>query len=86
MPNQPPQTDPRISLAAVREMNELARRFRHRLRDVAIELSGKARKSSPIGLETILQAVTHVCREISADPAARLGDERGSDGKTQEAA
>ena len=86
MPGPTPQIDPRISLAAVHEMNQLARRLRHRLREVAVEVWRKDPKSDPIGPETILQAVPHVCREILSNPGARFGDERGSDGKAQEAA
>ena len=86
MPNQVPQAEPRISLAAVREMEQLARRFRHRLRDVAVELSTEKGRSTPIGPETILEAVPQVCGEIMSNPGARFDDERGSDGRAREAA
>lgn len=86
MSNQTPQTEPRISLAAVREMDQLARRFRRRLRDVAVELLGEKGCSTPISPETILEAAPLVYREMLSNPGAYFGEERGLDGRTHEAA
>ena len=65
-------------LTAVQQMDELARRFRRRLRDIAVELSGEAGHSVPIGPDTIAQAVGLVCRELLSDTPSGLGDERAS--------
>lgn len=86
MSNQIPHTEPRISLAAVREMDQLARLFRRRLRDVAVELLGENGCSTPISPETILEAAPLVYREMLSNPGTCFGEERGSDGRTHEAA
>ena len=56
--------EPRISLAAVEELDDLARGFSRRLRDVAVEFSGGAGHSMPIGPEAILEAVPLVCGKL----------------------
>lgn len=86
MSNLSAQTEPRILLTAVQEMDHLARQFRRRLRDIAVELSREAGQSGPIGPDTILEAVPLVCRELLSDPNSHSADERGSDGETRDAA
>jgi hypothetical protein len=86
MSSQLAQTEPRILLTAVRELDQLARRFRRRLRDVAVELLGKAGHSGPIGPETVLAALPLVCGELLADAGSRSGDGRDLDGRKKEAA
>lgn len=86
MSDQTPQTDPRILLTAVQQMDRIARRFRRKLRDAAVELSGDAGHSVPIGPDTIAEAVPLVCRELLSDAGSHLGDERGSDGQRPRAA
>ena len=73
MSAQPISTEPRISLAAVEELDRLARGFRRRLRDVAVELSGAAGHSMAIGPETIREAVPLVCRELLLRPSPHFG-------------
>ncbi len=86
MSNQPPQMEPRILLTAIQELDQLARRFRRRLRDAAVELSREAGHPAPIGPDTILEAMPRACRELLADPGSASGDERGSHGQKKEAA
>ena len=76
----------RISLRAVQEMDELALRFRRRLRDLAIELSREAGHAEPIGPDTVAQALPLVCGELLSQDGSGLGDERGSDGQRPRAA
>ncbi len=83
---QPMPAEPRISLAAVKELDRLAREFRRKLRDVAVELSVVAGHSTPIGRETVLEAVPLACRDLLLRPSPRFGDERGSDGPKEAAA
>jgi hypothetical protein len=86
MANQPPQIEPRILLTGVQELDQLARRFRRRLRDFALQLSQETRHSAPIGPEIILQAVPRACRELLSDLGSDFGGESGSDGHKKEAA
>ena len=76
----------RISLQAVREMDEVALRFRRRLRDLAIELSREAGHAEPIGPDTVAHALRLVCGEFLSQDGSGLGDERGSDGQRPRAA
>jgi hypothetical protein len=86
MSSQPPQIEARILLTGVRELDQLARQFRRRLRAVAVELSREAGDPAPIGPDTVLQAVPRACRELLSQLGPRSGDERGSDGHKKEAA
>ncbi|MGD0897915.1 MAG: hypothetical protein ABR915_08760 [Thermoguttaceae bacterium] len=81
MSNQALQSDPQILLTAVRELDRLARRFRRKLRDVAVELSREAGHLAPIGPETVLQAVPRACQELLSKLNPGFGEERGSDGR-----
>jgi hypothetical protein len=80
------QFEPRILLAGVQELDRLARLFRRRLRDAAVELLGETGDSVHIGPEAVLEAVPLACQKLLADLGSDCGDERGSDGSTQEAA
>lgn len=86
MSKQIQPTGARISLAVVQQLDQLARRFRRRLRDVAVELSQAAGHSFPVGPDSILRAVPLVCRELASEPGSNFGDERDSDGPKEEAA
>jgi len=80
------QFEPRILLAGVQELDQLARRFRRILRDAAVKLSEEAGDSAEIGPDTILEAVPFACLRLLSDLGSDCGDERGSDGSKQEAA
>ena len=77
---------PRILFTAVEEMDRLANQFRHRLREVAVELSREAARTAPIGPDTVFEAVPLVCRELLSGQHFKSGDESDSDGQRQEAA
>jgi hypothetical protein len=85
MSRQPIASEPRILLTAVQELDRLARQFRRRLRDRALELSREAGQSGPVGPEMVLRAVPLACRELSATTAPPC-EERGLDGPRQDAA
>ena len=86
MSSQTAQSEPRLLLTAVQELDRLARHFRRRLRDVAVQLSPQAGLSSPIGPQAILEAVPLVCRELLSAAGGNLTDARGPDGPKEEAA
>ncbi len=86
MSNQPPQIEPRIWLTGVQQLDQLARRFRRKLRDSALKLSQETGHSAPIGPDIILHAVPSACRDLLADLGSGFGDEGDSDGHKKEAA
>jgi len=86
MSDQHPPDNPRILLTAIQEMDRLARWFRCRLRDVAVELSQDAGRAVPIGPDTVAEAARSVCRELLSDTGSDSSDERGSDGQGRRAA
>jgi len=86
MPSHFAQTEPRILLTAIQEMDKLARRFRRRLREVGVELSRKRGYVGPIGPDAIREAVPLACQELLTDIGSDSTDERGLDGETPEAA
>ncbi len=86
MSNQTPQIEPQILVTGVQQLDQLARRFRRILRDVALQLSQETGHSEPIGPEVILQAVPLACRELLKDLGSGFGDERDADGHKKEAA
>ena len=86
MSSQPPQIEPRILLTGIQQLDQLALRFRRRLRDVALQLSRETGDDAPIGPEIILQAVPRACRGLLSDLGSGCGEERGSDGPKKEAA
>jgi len=86
MLNQASQTEPRILLTGIQELDQLARRFRRRLRDVAVQLSQETGHLTPIGPDIILRAAPIACRELLSDLGSDFGDERVSDGRKKEAA
>jgi hypothetical protein len=75
----------RIALSAVQELDQLAQRFRRRLRDCAVELAQAAGQSAPVGPDAVHDAVPLVCRELLAEPGLNFGNERRSDGSSKEA-
>ncbi len=86
MSSQPLKIEPRILLTGVQQLDQLSRRFRRKLRDVALQLSQERGHSARIGPDIILQALPSACRELLSDLGASFGDERGSDGHKKEAA
>ena len=86
MGNHSPQAEPQILVTAVRELDDLSRRFRRRLRDVALELARGVGNSTPIGPDTIRAALPQVCREMLSELASHRGEARGLDGGEQRAA
>ncbi len=86
MPSHSAQTEPRILFTAIQEMDHLARRFRRRLRDVAVELSRQAGHCAPIGPDTIRDAMQFVCQELASDFGVGPAGEGHSDGEGREAA
>jgi hypothetical protein len=85
MPEQIQPTRTRISLAAVQQLDQLARRFRRQLRDVALELS-QAEGDSLLTPDTVLRAVPVECRRLLSGHDSSLDDERGPDVPEEEAA
>ena len=86
MPNEPTQIKPRIWLTGVQQLDQLARRFRRKLRDAALKLSQEAGDSAPIGPDIVLQAVPITCRDLLSDLGFGFGDEGDSDGHRKRAA
>ena len=86
MLSQPPQIKPQILLSGVQQLDELARQFRRKLRDVALQLSQETRDAAPIGPEIILQAVPGACRKLLTDLGSGFGEIRDSDDQKKEAA
>lgn len=86
MSDQPPSNNPRISLTAIQEMDRLARRFRCRLRDVAVNLSQDAGRAVPIGRDTVVEAARSVCRELLSETGPDSNNARGLDGQRPRAA
>ena len=86
MPQQPPSAEPRISLEAIRKMDELARGFRRKLRDRAIHVSQANASGMLISPETIGEALPSVCRELLSAADSKPKDERDLDDRRPEAA
>jgi histone H3/H4 len=86
MSQEAPQAELRITVSAIQELDQLARRFRRRLRDLAVELAGKAGRSGPIGTDDILRAVPLVAAEWVANFSGPAENERGLGGQEQDAA
>ena len=86
MSNEPPQFEPQILLTGVQQLDQLAHRFRRRLRDVALQLSQEEGRAGPIGPDDILRAAPGACRELLADLGSGSRDETDSDGHKKEAA
>ena len=86
MPNQPTPVEPRILLTGVQELDEFARQFRRKLRDVAIEFWREAGHPEPIDPDLVRRAVPRACRELLAEIGSGSGDERDADGDKKEAA
>ena len=86
MSGQPSQAEPRMSLTAVQELDRLARQFRRRLRDLALELSQEAGHPGPIGPNTILEAVPLACQELLCASGSASCDGGDSNGRERDAA
>ncbi len=86
MPDERPTDEPRILITAIQEMDRLARRFRRRLRKVAMELSKDAGRTGPIGPDLVAEAARLLCRESLSDTDTDSSDDRGSDGQRPRAA
>ena len=86
MAYEPLQTEPQILLTGVQQLDQLAHRFRRKLRDVALQLSQEEGDAGPIGPDDILRAVPIACRELLADLGTGSRDENDSDGHKKEAA
>ena len=77
MADQTGPSHPPISLSAIREMDELGRSFRRRLRQVAIQLSLEANPSSPsVTSEVIAQAAQVVGRQLASQASSGSGSEK----------
>jgi hypothetical protein len=70
----------------MQELDRIARRFRRKLRDAAVELSGEEGDLAAIGPDAVLNAVSLACREMLSEFDSDCSDERGSDGARREAA
>lgn len=77
---------PRILLAAAREMDGLARRFRCRLREVALDLAQQDGGPVVITPETVARAVPVVSQEFHLNARPRLERQEDPDGRNSEAA
>lgn len=86
MSEQPVSAEPRISLEAIRKMDDVGRRFRRQLRDCAVQLSQADGSGVLISPETISKALPLVCRELLSAAGSDREDERGSDDRRSEAA
>lgn len=86
MPQQPPSAEPRISLETIRKMDDLARGFRRKLRDRAVQLSQANASGVLISPETISEALPSVCRELLSAAGSKPKDQRDSDDRRPEAA
>ena len=86
MSEQPLPSEPRIALEAIREMDEIARQFRRRLRACAVQLWQGAERSTPIGPGIISEAIPLACQQMLSDADSHLRDERESDGQRPQAA
>jgi hypothetical protein len=63
----PSQSQPRLLLTGMKEIDRLALCFRRRLRDAAVELLEEAGDSAAIGPDTVLAAVPAACRGWLSD-------------------
>ena len=86
MSQQPASVEPRISLEAISKMDDLARGFRRKLRDCAVQLSGANGSAVVISPETITEAMPLACRELLSAERSNPEDERGSNDRRPEAA
>lgn len=86
MSHQSASSQPRISLEAIRKMDDLARVFRRKLRDRAVQLLEGDGSDAVISPETITEAMPLACRELLSAAGANLKDRRGSDDRRPEAA
>jgi len=83
-----PLTSPehRISLEAIRKLDDFARTFRRTLRDCAVQLSEISDPGAPLCPETIGRALPLACRELLSAAESNAGSQKGSDGRRPEAA
>lgn len=86
MPPSRSKTEPRIMLTAVRCMDEIARRFRRRLRQTAIELARHRGQDSVIDSDAVLRAVPLAYRELLCETDCDSEEKRDSRGERDEAA
>jgi hypothetical protein len=86
MSQQTPQAESRITLAAVQELDRLARQFRRRLRDLAVESSCGAGNLGPLGPDDILKALPLAVRELAAGSGCKPDNESSLHGQDREAA
>ena len=86
MSQQAPQAELRITLTAIQELDRLARQFRRRLCDLAVELSYGGGHFGPIGPDDILKAAPLVGRELVAGFGCEADSTRSSDGQERDAA
>jgi hypothetical protein len=86
MPQQTPSAEPRISLEAIKRMDDLARGFRRKLRDRAVQLSQADASGALISPEIIGEAMPFVCRELLSAADSKPKDQRDSDDRRPEAA
>jgi len=86
MSQQPASSEPRISLEAIRKLDDLARGFRRRLRDCAVQLSQANGSGVLICPETISEALPLACRELLSAAGRNPENQRGSDDRRPEAA
>ena len=86
MCQQPASSEPRILLEAIRKLDDLARDFRRRLRDCAVQLSQASGSGVLIRPETISEALPIACREMLSAAGHNPENQRGSDDRRPEAA
>ena len=86
MSQQPAPLEPRISLEAIRKLDDLARGFRRKLRDCAVRLSQANGSGDLICPESISEALPLACRELASAAGSDAENQRGSDDRRPEAA
>ncbi len=86
MAQQPASSNPRISLEAIRKLDDLARLFRRKLRGGAVQLLEGDRSDVVISPEMITEAIPLACRELLSTAGSNLDDQRGSDDRRPESA
>lgn len=86
MSEHPASSQPRISLEAIWKMDDIARLFRRKLRDGAVQLLEGGGSDAVISPETITEAMPLACRELLSTAGSNSEGERGSDDRRPEAA